>query len=337
MAIPVSGDEIAAGIGGTNVPPLSAAENGTIVYRSANQAGRRQFTWVSRSGTVLGTIGDIDAANLSNPAVSRDGDRIAFSRTVDNNTDVWMLDAKRGSLSRFTTDESFDQNPVWSPDGTTIVFTSVRRPGYDLYYRRADGGGSETLLTSSPPRAKNATDWSADGQLVLFRHLSFTTGFDVWAVPMQGQHTPFPVVQGVADERDAQFSPDGKWIAYESNQSGRSEIYVQPFPNGRTYGPLSSRGGTQVRWRSDAKELFYIAPDSRLMSVPIQLDSSRNTLEAQAAVPLFVARVGSQASRHQYLVDRTGERFLLNLLLDEEGGYPIRMILNWNGVPTVED
>ena len=126
-------------------------------------------------------------------------------------------------------------------------------------------------------------DWSPDGRFVLYRYNSIqaslpstsSTGWDIWALPLDGDRKPFPVVQTNFEERDGQFSPDGKWIAYQSNESGRFEIYVQPFPGpARKWGPISTNGGAQVRWRRDGKELFYIALDDRLMAVPIQLDKN---------------------------------------------------------------
>ena len=154
---------------------------------------------------------------------------------MDGNTDVWLLDTKRGVLSRFTTDAADDVVPVWSPDGRRVVFSSNRTGVHDLYVKPVTGGGTETLLLSSA-EPKLATDWSADGRFLLFNKRDPKRGLDIWVLPLDGKGKPFPLVQTAFDEQSAQFSPDGHWIAYQSNESGRAEIYVQPFP-----GPGNSR------------------------------------------------------------------------------------------------
>ena len=148
---------------------------------------------------------------------------------------------------------------------------------------------------------------------------------------MDGDRKPFPVVQTNFDERDGQFSPDGKWIAYQSNESGRFEIYVQPFPGPGGKLQISTNGGAQVRWRRDGKELFYIALDDRLMAVPIRLASNGQTVEPGSPIPLFATRVGGALQtifRQQYMVSPDGQRFLMNTIT-EEAASPITVILNW--------
>ena len=139
-------------------------------------------------------------------------------------------------------------------------------------------------------------DWSPDGRFLLYRSIDPKTGSDIWALPLDGDRKPFPVVQTNFDERDGQFSPDGKWIAYQSNESGRFEIYVQPFPGPGGKSQVSTNGGAQVRWRRDGKELFYIALDGRLMAVPIRLASNGQAVEAGTPVPLFATHVGGACS-----------------------------------------
>jgi Tol biopolymer transport system component len=154
---------------------------------------------------------------------------------------------------------------------------------YDLYVKSATDAGREDLLLATPQN-KAPVDWSPDGRFLLYRSPGKTTGFDLWAFPFDGDQKPFPIVQTSFEERDGQFSPDGKWIAYQSNESGRVEIYVQPFPQGKRE-QISTGGGAQVRWRTDGKELFYIALDGRLMAVPIRIDSARDALEAGVPAP----------------------------------------------------
>ena len=175
-------------------------------------------------------------------------------------------------------------------------------------------------------------DWSRRGFL-LYNGYDPKTGVDILAFPVDGDRTPFPVVETRFEERDAQFSPDGNWIAYQSDESGRFEIYVQRFPRGGNK-RISTTGGAQVRWPRDGKELFYIAMDGRLMAVPIRLTA--DTVEHDAPVPLFPTRVGGAVqgglNRQQYVVTSDGHRFLMSTL-PEVNPSPIEVILNWKPQP----
>jgi serine/threonine protein kinase len=329
-AVPIGADSVIAG--GLAVAPLSISETGTVVYRSAGQVRRRQFTWVDRSGGIVGSVGEVDATNALNPELSPDGRHIAYNRTFDNNTDVWVLDTSARQPQRFTDNPAVDQYPIWSPDGERLAFSSIRPPGFHVYEKPLSGiTAPETPLVREPSvGAKIATDWSRE--FLLYRHLSFTTGYDIWAMPMTGDRKPFPVVQTDSDEREGQFSPDGKWIAYESDQSGRMEIYVQAFPKpGQVFGPFSSAGGVQPRWNPDGKELFYLSPASEMMSV--KLRAEHDTMTGAPATMLFRTRVLTNADtpRQQYAVSKDGQRFLVNQLLDEGVSYPLSVILNWSG------
>ena len=179
---------------------------------------------------------------------------------------------------------------------------------------------------------KVGTDWSPDGRFLLYRVQDPKMGFDIWALPLEGDQKPFPVLQTSYEEREPQFSPDGKWIAYQSNETGRFEIYVQMFPGLGSKSPITDKGRAQPRWRHDGKELFYIAPDSRLMAVPIRFASNAQTVEVGTPVPMFAARLGETVptlDRQQYIVSADGERFLLNTVTSEAIS-PITVVLNWN-------
>ncbi len=318
-------------VGDSNLAGLSASAAGPLVYRTGLASGQRQFIWFDRSGKEIGSAGNPDSASPANPSLSPDGRRIAMNRTVNGNSDVWMLDLGRSLLSRTTFDMAAEFFVVWSPDGSRIVFTSNRKGVFDLYQKPATGAGSEELLLATPQN-KGPVDWSPDGRFVLYRSPGLATGFDLWAVPIDGERKPFPVVQTNFEERDGQFSPDGKWIAYQSNESGRMEIVVQPFPGPGGKLQVSTNGGAQVRWRRDGKELFYVALDGRLMAVPIRFASTGQSVEAGVPVPLFATRVGGavQATfRQQYMVSADGQRFLMNTVTGEGGVSPIGVVLNW--------
>src|SRR5262249_3957233 len=203
---------------------------------------------------------------------------------------------------------------------------------FDLYERSLVGDGDEKIILRDVENVANAADWSADGSFLLFQARDLKTGSDIWALPMAGNQKPFPVVRTEFDERDPQFSADGNWMAYQSTDSDRPEIYVQPFPGPGMRTRISTGGGAQVRWRSDMKELFYIALDQQLMAVPVALRSSDGAVEAGTPVPLFSAHVGGAlqaGSRQQFVVSRDGQRFLMNTVLDAGPGSPITLILNW--------
>jgi Tol biopolymer transport system component len=208
----------------------------------------------------------------------------------------------------------------------------------DLYQKSATGAGSEDLLLTTAQR-KTPADWSPDGRFLLYRSLDPKTSLDLWVLPLEGDRKPFPLVQTNFDEPTGQFSPDGNWIAYESNESERYEVYVRPFSGreDKVSGKwrISANGGAQVRWNRNGKELFYIALDERLMAVPIQFGSNGQAVEPGTPVALFTRRVGGavqDAYRPEYMVSRDGQRFLMNTIT-EEATSPITVILNWKARP----
>jgi len=278
-------------------------------------------------------VGAPDDANPQGASLSPDGRHIAMYRTVNGNTDIWTLDLARGNLSRFTTDPAIEVVPIWSHDGRNILFSSNRKGVFDIYQKPATAGvGGEEDLVLATPQNKGVSDMSPDGRFVLYRSPGKETGsFDIWAVPMDGERKPVPVAQTNFEERDGQFSPDGKWIAYQSNESGRVEIWVQSFPGPGGKSQVSNNGGAQVRWRPDGKELFYIALDGQLMSVPIRFTNNQ-TVDAETPVALFATHVGGalQATIPQrYSVSRDGKQFLMDTIVTEAGNSPITVILNW--------
>ena len=311
---------------------LSTSSTGSIAFRTDSAAGRRRIEWFDRFGKQVGTLGD-DMDGFS-PALSPDGRRVALYRTINGDQDIWWLEPGRGGVGiRFTTDPSADNSPVWSRDGSRILFSTNRTRMRSIFEGSIDGTGSERLFLQTDQNVV-PLDWSPDGTL-LYRSNDPKTNFDIWAMSSDGKK--FPVVKTSFDEREAQFSPDGKWIAYQSNQSGRFEIYVQAFPGPGTPLPISSstNGGAQVRWRSDGKELFYIALDGRLIAVPVTL-SSDGMIDAGPPVPLFFTRiVGGPVQGtdpHQYAVSRDGQRFLISTVTEVDNS-PITVILNWKGKP----
>ncbi len=335
----VSGDPvaIAQNVGAQTTIERAAftvSATGVLAHRPGG-GQRRQLVWMDRVGRMVGTVGGPDDAALANPALAADGQRVGVARGVQGNLDVWLLDA-RGVLSRFTFDSSLDSTPVWSGDGRRLVFRSNRTGAYDLFEKAANGAADEQPLLVTPEN-KAPQDFSPDGRTLLYTVLTQKTGTDLWALPLDGDKKPFPVLQSAFDEMDAQFSPDGHWIAYESNQSGRSEIFVRPFPQSRGQWQVSTAGGTQPRWRADGRELYYVARDGHLMATPIAPSADGQALTPGAPLSLFAMRlasgtnviVGAYSARPQYAVARDG-RFLVNLAVDAEATLPIAIVLNWD-------
>jgi Tol biopolymer transport system component len=309
---------------------------GSIAYRTASATAQRQLVWFDRSGKETSRVGDATSAGFSSPSLSPDDQRVALYRTVNGaNPDIWLVETRRGVFSRFTSDAADDVGPVWSPDGNRIVFTSNRKGIHDLYQKSVTGGGSEELLLSTA-QPKFATDWSQDARFVLFMSSDPKTGTDIWALPLDGSGKPFAVVQTNFDEQSGQFSPDGHWIAYQSDESGRVEIYVQPFPGPGNKWPVSTNGGSQVRWRRDGTELFYVGLDGRLMAVPLRVTANTQAPEVGTPVTLFAPPLGGAVQqadfRHQYMVSSDGQRFLVATVA-EEANSPITVILNWKPRP----
>ena len=320
-----------------NVAAVSVSASGLVAYRSG-AGSRRQLTWVDRSGQALGPLGAPDENGLLfTPSVSPDGQRVAVARTMQGNLDLWLLEGPR--MSRFTFDAAQDQFPVWSPDGTRIAFASNRAGTYDLYQKAAGGAGSEEVLVASP-QTKVPNDWSADGRFLLYHSIDPQTNRDLWVLPLEGDRTPWVFLKTPFDDRNGTFSPDGRLVAYQSNESGRDEIYIRPFAgpaaSGASASPVggqwqvSTAGGVFARWRRDGRELYYLAPTGAMMAAPIAVTGT--TLAPGAPVALFPTRiVGGGADTglaRQYDVTRDG-RFLINTVLDAAPS-PITLLMNWN-------
>jgi serine/threonine protein kinase/Tol biopolymer transport system component len=304
---------------------FSVSENGVLAYRSGG-AQINQPLWFDRGGKQIGSLG---AAGLYfTVGLSPDERRAAVDRSdpQTGTNDIWLFDLSLGIPSRLTTDPANDSNPLWSPDGSRIVFSSSREGVSSLYQKIASGGGNEEVLLKSS-EAKVPDDWASDGQFIVYQTLNQKTRWDLWVLPMSGEPQPFPFLQAEFNEQQAQFSPDGKWIAYTSDESGAPEIYAQPFPASGGRWRVSTGGGCQPRWRRDGKELFYIALDGKLMAVDVKLGA---TLEARVPKTLFGTRVLSLTDfGTHYAVTANGQRFLINSTIEETSATPISIVVNW--------
>jgi len=202
---------------------------------------------------------------------------------------------------------------------------------FDLYEKPARGAGEERRLLASELN-KFGVDWSADGESLLYVTNELSMSYDVWALPLGGAREPIGIVRTESEERDAQFSPDGRWVAYQSNDSGRLEVYVQTFPEPAGRWQVSSDGGAQVRWRDDGREIFFLALDGRLMAAPIRLDPAAQAIEIGAPAPLFHTHLGrgvQTSNRQQYIVAPGGQRFLMNAIPEAAMTSRLTVVLNW--------
>ena len=307
----------------------SLSNNGVLAH-AVTGGGARQLTWFDRQGKILGRVGD--AASRDELMLSPDGTRIAEGRVDERGIwVVWALDLARGISTRLTFEGGGAGNGIWSPDGSQIVYAPGGGQSVDLYVKPASGAGLGQLLYHSD-QIKTPMDWSRDGRYVLFAQRGKGTGLDLYVLPMQGEHKPTPYLVTPFNEGQAMFSPDGHWVVYTSNETGKKEVYVQPFPmsTGGKW-PVSNGGGSQPRWSKDGKELFYFGPDSTLMAV--SANTNGGTFQPGAPKPLFRTEVlggdgGAPSVAWRWDVTKDG-RFLINTALDTDTSSPVTILLNW--------
>jgi Tol biopolymer transport system component len=305
--------------------PIAVSASGLLAYSSTHLHGR-ELVWLDRAGRRLGTVGP--AGDYSTPDLSPDEKRIAVSMREGSkaDTDVWLFDSRRVAWSRFTFDPVNDRAPLWSPDGARILYASAARGLLDLYEKPADGAGEGQLVVGSSAD-KFPTDWSADGRFVVYHTFGGKIAWDIFVAPVGGGKV-FPFLASRFTEVQGVISPDGRWMAYSSDESGRFETYVTEFPKQRGRWQISTNGGMQPSWRADGKELFYVAPDQTLMSVAIR---GEPILEAAPPVALFKANFPPSVPAYwrYYVPSADGQRFLVAALLAEAGASPIHVVLNW--------
>jgi Tol biopolymer transport system component len=305
------------------VAAIAASPAGPIVYRTGSATDRRQLVLFDREGRATPAT-ELDI--IGPPSASRDGRRVAFSRAVNGNADIWILDIPRQLTSRFTFDATSDSRPVWSPDGEALVFHSARE-GQGVYRKSADGSGVETLLFRRGHQ-ETVTDWSADGRFLLYHHRGRGANWDVSAMPVDGGSQPIPLLQSEFDEAGARFSPDVRWIAYHTNESGRSEIFVRSFPDGDTRAQVTSEGGSNPRWSLDGRTLFYVAPDGLLTRVNLAFRGSSIEVDRPLAAGVRLDRLPGGASPY----DVVPYGFVATVA-GGDADRPLTVLLNWNPRP----
>ncbi len=299
---------------------FSVSREGTLAYRTGEITDR--LVWVDRSGKELDAVGD--PAQYHDPASSPDGKRLAYD-LIDPRTgkyDIWVRDLARNVSSRFSFSAGDAYCPVWSPDGTRIVYTV----GNDMVEKAADGQGAENPVGEKSEEGKFASDWSRDGRFIAFSVQAKDTKFDVWILPTFGDKKPYPFVKTSFAELWPEFSPDGRFLAYQSNESGRAEIYVQSFPGPGGKWQISAEGGFEPHWSADGKELFFRSPDQKLVAVPVTTGAA---FEAGTPKPLFPVHLDLGQSRNRFMPSRSGDRFLLVATPARDTMAPTTVVLNW--------
>ena len=306
---------------------FSLSQNGVLAYQTGPSGPISQMTWYDRKGETLGTIAE-PAVRLT-PALSHDETKIAVPTGEIGGSDIWVYDLKRGAESRLTVNASDNFNPVWSPDGKNVMYSSWRSGHLDIYQQAANGLGNAEPISGSedPPKALN--DVSPDGRYAIYDTAGSTELTELWVLSLVGERKLFPFVQGNGfGAREAQFSPDGRYVAYASHESGKYEIYVQSFPQHLGKWQISTSGGEEPAWSRDGKELFYLTPEDKLMAVEVHTVAGQ--FQPEIPKPQFQAQlVQGLLWRNRYVVSANGQQFLMLSPVRNSEGNAITVVLNW--------
>ncbi|HWN98600.1 MAG TPA: protein kinase [Blastocatellia bacterium] len=318
-------EQVQQGLRGPSAGVFSVSENGILAYQMGKTTGSSQLAWFDRSGKQLGVLGD--QALYSNPRLSPDG-KMATVSVIDPQSgrpDIWVYEVAHARRTRLTFDPAEERTVAWSPDGSRIAFSSNRKGHFDIYQKASSGAGSDELLLESD-FDKQPTSWSRDGRFLLYFTSDPKTGADIWVLPLSGDRKPFPFLNTEFNEGNGQFSPDGRWIAYFSTESDRTELYVAPFPGPGGKRQISTSGAVvPPRWRGDGKEIFYLAPDNKLMAAEVNGQGAMLEVGAQRA--LFEIRSGGRGAVYDVTAD--GQRFLVNTSVEQRESAPITLVINW--------
>jgi serine/threonine protein kinase len=304
---------------------FATSDAGLLVAQKSGGTGASQLLWFDRKGQQVGTpIRQGTAGIYGNIFLAPNGKSVAADTTdpASQNTDIWTYDLENGSAKRLTFDPSIDSVPIWSPDSTQLVFSSNRELKFGLYLKDANGAQEEKAIAQDgPDRFPN--DWSRDGKYILYER-----GADLWFVALPSQKSS-QFLKAPSTLKNGRFSPDGKWVAYASNESGRWEIYVTSFPEARGKWQVSNGGGDQPKWRGDGKELFYLSPESKMMAAFVTTGAN---FDAGTPVPLFQANPREMVATSEHVtydISNDGQRFLINSQPRQTEMMPMSIVLNW--------
>jgi len=305
-------------------PIFSASENGTLIYRGGTSASDFfHLAWIDREGKESDP--HIQPGLYAFPALSPDGTRLVTAMIKGaGQADIWVLDLMRGTRTRLTFGTGRENKPVWSPDGKKIYYEIVEG---GIHAKAADGSGDDETVLNTSGLVEIPIGFSADGGHLLYLRRSIgKSPLDIWSLPLFGDRKPFPVLQSAFDKHEAEISPDGKWIAYHSNESGQSEVYIARSDGGRAKWEVSTQGGGHPKWRRDGKELFFLSSDNYMMAVDVS--PSGDALRLGVPHALFhaepIERLGPM-----YDVSADGKKFIITKLDANEEGRPLTLVQNW--------
>jgi len=307
----------------TDLALFGVAGTSTLVVQTGKGAAKNQLTWFDRDGKNLGAIGS--PGGFANPSISPDGRRVAFEQTDRDgrHVDIWVHELASNGTSRLTFGPGLNEIPIWTPDGKRINYGAQHTLIFNLYDKNADGSGAERQVSDLNAQEQGNWNWSLDGKFLLVRKDT-----EMWYLSMPDlQAKPFLQPKWIV--RHGQFSPDGKWVAYSSNETGSWEVNVSPFPNAASKWQVS-RGGSEPRWRRDGKELFYLSAEGKMMAVPVKIGAS---FEAGQPVELFQTHIRQPISAQDvfsYDVAADGQKFLINTKVDTTNSAPLSILLNWS-------
>ncbi len=266
---PVSLGEAPALSNALGAPAVSVSQTGNVARVAASLANT-ELRWMDRSGRETGSI-PVPPGRYQYLALSPSGDRLVMAKlTSASQSDLWMMDLSRALMTRFTFGTSGQvENPVWSPDGKWVAYNAQRNGRLDLFRKLASGGADEEPVYASDVLIKNLSHWSSDGRSLVFDQPDPKTGWDVWTVPVEGDHTPVPVLHSRFNEKSGEISPDGRWIAYHTDESGRPEVCVQSYPSTGSKYQVSTNGGANPSWSKDGREIVFGSLDGVGMSAQV--------------------------------------------------------------------
>ncbi len=305
---------------------FSVSATGVLTYSAWLSEAIDQMAWFNRAGLELGTLGP--PGRYIDPALSPDGTRVAVGAAINGKRDVWVFDTKRGTASRLTFEPANSANPAWTADGSRILFTSYHDGHRGIFQKDANGLGGTQMVYESKDQPTALNDLSADGRYAIYDNGGSSDSKQLWVLPLFGERKPFVSVQGAFGALSAQFSPNGRYVAYASNETGRLEIYVQTFPEPTGKWQVSTSGGAEPMWRRDGKELFYLTLDQKLMAVDV--NTTAPGFGVGIPKELFQAHlVPLSGWRNLYVASPDGQRFLMIVPANEAEPAPITVVANW--------
>jgi Tol biopolymer transport system component len=301
---------------------FAVSETGSLTYVAGPSVSMSQLVWLDRLGRRLDAVRE--PADYGGLRLSPSGDRCAVEiRDSRSGTiDIWVLDLERGSAARLTSGAPISDCPAWSPDESRIAFTSDRQKRWDIYERSVTGTTREQLLLESEGQ-KTLTDWSPDGRFLV---LTITGRDGFWLYSLLDRRV-FPYFETSIPVAAGRFSPDGRWMAYVSEEAGRPEVYVSPFPTASRKWQISTAGGSQPVWSRNGRELYFLTPDRKLVAAKV---ATMPEFHIEAAQTLFeVVEKPSASDIPLYDVRPDGSRFLVNIPVEGVGSEPLTVVLNW--------